>query len=95
MKDLWQNHISYSPQPDKRHTRYPLTVVDTVKLQLDAQPGTDYMIRDRKTGDLVMIVLRDFTGHSALHAYIKDICQANIEYRKSMRVCCIFNSFRL
>jgi hypothetical protein len=68
-------------------------VIDSAKLQFDARPGTDHIIRDDKTKELVMIVLRNFTGHSSLHAYLEDIIKANVEYRRSMRVCYIFNLF--
>lgn len=84
--DLWRYHIEEGPQPDKRHKRYPLFMLDQAKLQLDVDPDTSTMIYDNETNKLVMVIIRKFTAHPALLDYMKSIIKDNLEYRKNIRV---------
>ena len=63
------------------------------KLQFDADLNTSVMVYDKATKKLVMVVLCNFTGNEDLLSYLGEVVKVNLEHRKNMRVCIMFNAF--
>jgi hypothetical protein len=68
---------------------------DPDKLQFDADPNSSVLVYDEVTRELIMVILRNFTGHPGLLACLLQVIVANLEHRKNMRVCVIFQSIYL
>jgi hypothetical protein len=66
IKLLWQNHIEEIPHPDKWQKQYPIIMHYPIKLHFDADSNTSVMVYNQEMKELVMVILRKFTGHSDL-----------------------------
>jgi hypothetical protein len=87
--DKWRDYLYNDPrsQPDRRRPRLPISRLDPAKLQLDIKADENALVYDKKTGELVLVVIRNFCQDPDLLAHIDGIIKQSVECRKSMRVC--------
>ena len=65
-------------------------MLDPAKLQYDVDSGASALIYDKESKELVMVILRNFTGHPGLLSYLGEVVKENVEHRKHLRVCFFF-----
>jgi hypothetical protein len=84
----WRNYLKYDPraQPDKRRDRLPIFRTDPSNLSLDIGADESVIVRDADTGELIMIVLREFCTDPELLSYIEEIIKQAVQCRRSVRV---------
>jgi hypothetical protein len=84
----WRDYLQNDPraQPDKRQKRIPIFRMDPTKLQLDIEADENALVYDQSTGDLILLVLREFSNDHDLLSHIDDVIKQAVYARKSMRV---------
>lgn len=84
--DMWHEHIYKGKQPDKRLKRHPFHHIIPAKLKLVIGPDRSIIVRDKKTGEIVLVVMRrpcsDEGAVVAIDATVSDA----IKFKKSIRV---------
>jgi hypothetical protein len=85
----WQDYLHNDPraQPDRRRPRLPIFRLDPAQLQLDINADENALVYDQSTGELLLVVIRNFCQNPDLLAHIDRIIKQSVECRKSMRVC--------
>ena len=86
--DKWSDYLKHDPraQPDSRRKRQPIFRIDPSNLTLDIGADQSAIIYDATTGDLILVVLRNFCSHPDLLSYIEGIIKQAVDLRKSIRV---------
>ena len=85
--EIWAKHREVTPYPDKRFTWKPFHKLDPAHLKHVVRSDQSAIIRDTKTGELIGLVLRNFTGHDPdLLKWVNGIIMENNVVRKSVRV---------
>ena len=81
----WRDYLQKDPraQPDRRLPRLPIIRVDPAKLQLDIQINESALVYDTESGELVLLVLRNFCGDADLLSHIDDIITAVCIYNET------------
>ena len=84
---IWAKHRETTAFPDKRSTWKPFHKLDPAHLQHVVQGNQSAIIRDSTTGELIRLVMRDFTSHNVnLLNWVNGIITENNKVRKSVRV---------
>lgn len=86
--EKWRSYLKHDPraQPDKRRPRQPIFRIDSSCLSLDIGADQSAIVYDASTGELIMLVIRDFCSDPDLLSYIEGIIKQAVECRKSIRV---------
>jgi hypothetical protein len=86
--EKWRYYLKYDPraQPDKRRPRQPIFRVNPSHLSLDITSDQSAIVYDADSGELVMLVLRNFCTDPDLLSHIEGIIKQAVETRKSIRV---------
>jgi hypothetical protein len=86
IRKLWKKRLMEDPQPDHRHKQLPIDLLDWDLLALDIAPNEDAIIYDAVTGELVLVVIRNFCLHLALVKFVDNVVQLAILMKRSIRV---------
>jgi hypothetical protein len=57
--ELWYNHIYHGKQPDPHLKRHPFHILDPANLRLSIGPETSIVVRDKKTNEIILVVMRN------------------------------------
>jgi hypothetical protein len=83
-RDYLQNDLR--AQPDRRRPRLPIFRMDPTKLQLDIKSDESALVYDHSTGNLILLVLRQFGNDPNLLSHIDGVIKQSVDYRRSIRV---------
>ena len=57
--NLWYDHMHKGRQPDHRLKKHPFRLLEPAKIVKYVGPATSIIIRDKKTHEIVLVVMRD------------------------------------
>lgn len=83
---IWRGHIETGKLPDRRNPRYPMHRVDPSHLSFDLKPDCSAVFKDATTGEVIMVVMRDFCRDKATLDWITEVVLENIEVERNIRV---------
>ena len=89
--DKWSDYLKYDPraQPDSRRKRQPIFRIEPSKLSLDIGADQSAIVYDA-TGNLILVVLRNFCSEPDLLSHIEGIIKQAVDCRRSIRVSKLF-----
>ncbi|KAH9841338.1 uncharacterized protein C8Q71DRAFT_700010 [Rhodofomes roseus] len=82
----WQSRIKTGKKADKRHKRHPLVLEEPSRLALVVEENESVVIRDKKSGAIVMVVMRNFCNDDEVVQYADGVTQEATDMRKSGRL---------
>lgn len=89
VRGIWEQYRAATPYPDPRGDRTwsPLLKLDPNRLQHTVNKNESVLIRDKRTGELIGLILRNFTGNNQrLLEWVNGIIAENTGIRRSVRV---------
>lgn len=84
--EIWDEHIRFGKQFDKRLKRHPPMVINEDALQLVIPADQSCVIIDSKTKEIVLIVLRNFVATKSVREWMSEIIAVATDTRKTIRV---------
>jgi hypothetical protein len=85
-RDRWYDHLMHGKQPDKRLPRHEFCNVDPGQLQQIVAADESVVVHDPDTGELVMVVLRNFCNDPSVLAWVDAKVIEIVGCKKSARV---------
>lgn len=87
--NIWKKHHKETLYPDRRDGRTwkEFHELDPSKLQYTVAADKSAIFRDAKSGQIIGLVIRNFSGKPKLLDSVNKIIMENTEVRKSVRVC--------
>lgn len=89
VRDIWEEYRAATPYPDGRggRTWKPFLKLDPAHLQHTVGKNESAVIRDKKTGEIIGVVIRNFCGENKrLLEWVNEVVAENTDVRKSVRV---------
>ncbi len=90
--NLWDYHLRFDPKADNRLPRHEPVVIKSGRLERIIAADQSCIIRDPKTKEIVLIVLRNCVSDSALK-WLDDIIGEATSTRRCIRVCAFHPTF--
>lgn len=84
--DLWHDYIYKRDQPDPRLKRHPFHQLDPAKITLYVDPDTSVIVKDKKTGEIILVVMRNACRDKGAVLWVDATVTDATKLKKSIRV---------
>lgn len=88
--DIWDDHIRFGKQHDKRLKRHPPMVIPESNMDLVIPADQSCVVVDSKTKEIVLIVLRNFVATKSVREWLSEVIAVACDTRKCIRVSSTF-----
>ncbi|TFY63638.1 hypothetical protein EVJ58_g3143 [Rhodofomes roseus] len=86
IEQQWGHRIRKGKKADKRHKRHPLVLEDPSRLRYVVKEDESVVFRDKETGDIIMMVIRDFCKDPRALKFVDCNAAESVDLRKSVRL---------
>ncbi|KAF8310426.1 hypothetical protein F5887DRAFT_1081455 [Amanita rubescens] len=84
--DLWFDYIYNRDQPDPRLKRHPFHQLDPAKITLYVDPDTNIIVKDKKTKEIVLVVMRNACRDKGAVLWVDATVTDATKLKKSIRL---------